>query len=449
MSLETLSSYLADAASRPAPADVRRRAARVLADTLGAITAGMQEPEMARLRLTAPADAGPATVIGGGFKTEAGMAAFLNGAAGVFLELDEGASKSRGHPSIHIVPALLARAEETGGDGARLLDALALGYEVAVRVGGAVDLRPAMHPHGTWGVLAGAAALAVWDRAEADEIAETLRVAASLALATSRPTMLEGATVRNAYSGFAGQHAIQARRMVEAGFTGDRDALATVFGTVIGERWRPERLSIGLGDDWAIREGYFKRHACCRFNHAALDALEAVRVQAPEALTPEAVSRIDVHTYALAAELDDPAPQNQLAAKFSVPFALATAIRHDGDTWLDAFRGKALADPMTRALAANIRLHIDPDFEAQAPEKRAARVTVALKDGRELAATCLHAGGDPEAPFEDAVLDDKFLKLTTPIFGAARAEAALAATLGVEDCDDIRRLTAAFSPESA
>jgi len=414
----TLSRFLAATGQADIPEGIYRRAARVLADTAAVIAAGMAEPEMQALLPTMPRG-GPATALGAGARFEAGTAAFLNGTAGTFLELDEGAAASKGHPGIHVIPPLLAWAEAETGDGERLLHALVLGYETATRAGAGANLNSRMHPHGVWGVLGGAAALAVFDGAPAEDIDETLRVAASLALATSRPTMLEGATVRNAYAGFAGQHAVMARRLVRAGFTGDARALDVVFGQVIGSDWRGEALAEGLGDSWAIERGYFKRHACCRFNHASLDALADIRAERP--FKADEVAGVAVDAYALAVELDDPSPGNMLAAKFSLPFALATSIRREGDTWLDAFRGDALRDPATLDLAARVKLTVDPAFEALAPIERHARVHVTLKSGETLVAERANADGDPERPFPEALLDDKIDRLLTPSLGIEAA----------------------------
>jgi 2-methylcitrate dehydratase PrpD len=82
------------------------------------------------------------------------------------LELDEGNQYARGHPAIHVVPALLAAPR---GDGAALLVALALGYEMGARVGIASKLNVAMHPHGTWGTLGAAVGIAKLHGANAEE----------------------------------------------------------------------------------------------------------------------------------------------------------------------------------------------------------------------------------------------------------------------------------------
>ena len=78
-------------------------------------------------RMIAREGAGDSPVIGLSPAARPGTAAFLNGTAGTMLELDEGNQYARGHPAIHVVPALLAAPR---GDGAALLTALALGYEI-------------------------------------------------------------------------------------------------------------------------------------------------------------------------------------------------------------------------------------------------------------------------------------------------------------------------------
>ena len=78
-----------------------------------------------------------------------------------------------------------------------------MGYDVGARVGLASKLNPNMHPHGTWGGLGAAAGLAVIHKMNAQKAEEYLNIVSSLTLATSRKTMLEGATVRNSYAGIS------------------------------------------------------------------------------------------------------------------------------------------------------------------------------------------------------------------------------------------------------
>ena len=88
------------------------------------------------------------------------MAAFLTGLAGTAAELDEGNYPAGGHPAIHAIAPALAEAAARDCTGEALLTACIAGYEAGSRVGNAMRLRAAAHPHGTWGVIGAAAAVA-------------------------------------------------------------------------------------------------------------------------------------------------------------------------------------------------------------------------------------------------------------------------------------------------
>ena len=406
--------------------DAAERAVLVLLDCLGVIGSGMAEPEMRALasRMVSLGGDGPAPLIGTRFRAAPGTAAFVNGTAGTMLELDEGNQYSRGHPAIHVVPAALAAAARTGSSGAELLRAVALGYEIGARIGIASRLRVSMHPHGTWGVVGAALAVGLLEGADEDQLAELVNVSSSLALATSRRTMLEGGTVRNSYAGFANQLGLQAWEMVAAGFVGEADGIGTVYGGgseggIVADGFDPTLMTEALGTRWEIARNYFKRHAACRYTHGALDAL-ALIIAHTGPLDPAAVAAMEVDTYVWAAQLDHPAPRNMLAAKFSLPFAMATAVVNGAAT-VPAFRAPALADEKTRALAARVSVREDPALTAMLPGLRPARLLVRMTDGTEHRAEVTTNRGDTEAPYGSDEVSAKFHELADPVWGAAAA----------------------------
>ncbi|HEY8564223.1 MAG TPA: MmgE/PrpD family protein [Beijerinckiaceae bacterium] len=422
------------------PGDAVARAKLVLLDSLGAIAAGMAEPEMAALvgRL---AGEGDAAVIGAGRRAPATVAAFLNGTAGTMLELDEGNQYARGHPGIHVVPALLAQAVRGKVDGRRALLALCLGYEIGARIGIASKLRVTLHPHGTWGTVGAALAVAALQGAPAETLAQTINVASSLGLGTSRRTMLEGGTVRNAYAGVSNQLGLIAADLALSGFSGEADGVGTVYGSILATDFQPEAMTEGLGERWEIARNYFKRHAACRYTHAALDALSDIVAQAGGPVTPDDVAAFEVDTYVWAAQLDHPRPGNMLAAKFSLPFALATSLAHGGAT-IEAFRDAARGDPTIQALAARVMVREDPDLTARLPGLRPARVRLTLRDGRTFAAEALTNRGDTEDPYPPEEIARKFHEIADPVWGSQRGQAIRAMVGGLESLDDLSALDA-------
>lgn len=425
------------------PPDVMARTKQVLFDSLGAIAAGSQEPEMQRLtaRLCrASANDAMAPVIGARRRAAVGTAAFLNGTAGTMLEIDEGHQFARGHPGIHVVPAVLAAAEELGSCGAEVLLAIALGYEIGSRIGIASKLRVTMHPHGTWGTVGAAVAVAKLHDANSEQMVEVINVSSTLGLATSRRTMLEGGTVRNSFAGFSNEIGLRTWEMVDAGFVGEADGIGSVYGTVIADQFQPEQMTADLGARWEVARNYFKRHAACRYNHGALDALQRLIARAGGRLKPDEIARIDVDTYIWAAQLDSDQPRNMLAAKFSLPFSLATMIVN-GTASIAAFRDDA-RDAETLALAQRVTVREDRAFTAMLPGLRPARVTVKLVDGRVLSAEAFTNKGDAEDPYSAEEMQHKFREVAGPVWNDAHCSAILAAVRDLDHSPDLRPLSA-------
>lgn len=422
--LAALARFVAKGSEDALPVDVRDRAALVLADTVGAILGGSREPEIGRLHAGAERAAGPATVLAAGFpRVEPWWAIVANGLAGTMLELDEGNRFARGHPAIHVLPAALAEAERLGQSGARLLSALVIGYDVAARLGGSAPVRPGMHMHGVHGAVGAAAAVARLRELDDDVTARVLGVAAGLTLGTSWRTALAGATVRNAYAGVAGANGWLAADLATAGITPLPDMLTEIFGRISGTGLEASQALDGLGERFEVTRGYFKRYACCRFNHPAIEAVEEMLVATR--IAPDAVASIRVATTALGATMSDREPVGALGAKFSIPYALAArlVLGDWGACGVDAFREPALSDPRVRALARLVEVAEDPALSALMPGARPARVEVRLTDGRVLARRVDQPSGEFDRPHSEALLREKFVALAADL-GDAGAGAA-------------------------
>ncbi len=437
--LDTLSGFAAQLRFKELPAEVQQQALWILADTVAAIVAGSAEPEL-RALAGKQSSSGYATLIGLGRHIGSDAAALINGTAGTFLEMDEGNRFSRGHPAIHVVPAALAVCEERGLGAEAFLSAMVTGYEVGSRLGAASKLRASMHPHGTWGTVGAAAACARAAGLDAKAMRETINIGASLTIATSKQTMLEGGLVRNVYAGLANRHGLLALQLAESGFTGERDGPGSLFGKIVSERFDTAEVLSELGQTWHVMQNYFKLHSCCRYNHGTLDAIDAMAMRGalPD---PEQIACIQVTSYNLAAELNDQAPRNTLAAKFSVPFAVATRLVH-GSSAMASFSWDAVRNPRVLALAQKVSVQEDPAMTRRLPQERPARVVITLKSGGTLSAEAGVNRGDDAAPYTRDELRGKFMDLTQRVWPKAHARQVLEATLGLGASTDMAQWVA-------
>jgi 2-methylcitrate dehydratase PrpD len=394
------------------PDHVRDHAGLILADTLGAILAGQAQPEVRAMAVRHAT--GGVTLLGTRLAAPAPMAAFLTGFAGTAVELDEGNYPAGGHPAIHAVAPALAEAAARNASGEALLTAVIAGYEAGSRVGHAMRLRPAAHPHGTWGVIGAAAAVASLRGYDEGRVRAALELAASLGLATSATASLRGGSVRNVYAGAAAQNGLLAVDLLEAGVTGEPGGIPVVFGEVIGAAFDAAAHAAGEGR-WFILESFLKQASCCRETQGALEAIELLLEEAP--VDPAQVAGIEVATFASAALLAERSPVAPIAGRFSIPFTVATRMLR-GHAWIEAFSAEAIADPATRALAAKVSVTEDAEYSALLPAERLCRLTLRMADGTVRERVVRGTPGDPDRPLPERALQEKFRRSVEPTHGA-------------------------------
>ena len=444
--LLTASRFLAGTQFAHLPQEVITRTRWIIADCLPVIAAGMQQPEMKALveRHGKAAGAGRAWLPGTGRRAAALEAALLNGTAGTWLELDEGNLFAKGHPGIQVVPAAVAVAQETGASGAELLAAVALGYEISGRISRAAQTRLSIHPHGTYGVIGAAVAVGKLKRFGPEQMLELLNVAATMGMATSRQTLLDGATVRNIFTGHSGYMGIMAARLVECGFTGEVDGVANVYGKVLSDHFDRAAVIAGLGEEWLIVQSYFKLHPTGRYVHSAIDALEDLLTRTPKGkLDIRDIARIEVRTYMLAAMLAEKNVTSSFGARFSVPFALASILYH-GRSGLRSFDATAVGNAEIRELAQRVDLQEDLAHTARYPAETRCDLHITLHDGRTFEGRCTVMKGEPSNPHKPESLQQKFFDLGEPVWGSAVTAALFEGLMNLQAIPDFRAFADAF-----
>jgi 2-methylcitrate dehydratase PrpD len=439
--IQRLARFVARTPPAAIPANVHALGRRILSDCIACIVAGNGTPELRRL-LEANSDTGDALVLGSSKRRDVVTAAFLNGTAGTWHDLDEGNLHTKGHAGIQIVPAALAEAERLNRSGAELVTALILAYEASCRIYRACTIRLAVHPHGTYGPLAAALAIGRLRRLDESALAQTLNLAAALALPASRGTLRDGATVRNVYTGMSGRSAFLAHQLRETGFSGETDAVGSIFGEILGEAFDPKAAVADLGRVWWIRRNYFKRFASGRYIHSALDLVETIATRRGK-LAAKSIRRIDVVTYFMAATMKQQSAQTAFGTRFSIPLAVASLIRH-GRHDLLADGTADLADPAIRQLARRVFVTESKPFTRAYPDRQQTRVTITFIDGSIERAEADFIRGEAENPLSAEELAAKFTALTAPSWGEHGSRSAAAALAEIERVARMRTLTDAW-----
>ncbi len=411
------------------PAAVQRRARLCLLDMLGATLAGSVTPT-AEIGSALAARHGPGTaaqLIGRSQRSAAPFAALANGMVCHALELDDGHRYAIGlHNACTTTPAALAVAEEDGADLEALLVALVFGYEVAGRVGTAVNpahRRAGFHSTGTVGVFGAAAATALLRGLSVEHIARALGIAGS-ASAGIFEFLSDGSTSKHFHAGHAAMSGLLATDLAAAGLTGPMSIFEgrEGFCQVYGRDADPQTITRDLGVHFELKQVFFKLHAACAHIFSPIDAVLDLRAEA--GAEPADLKRAVVRTYHAAAILEEAHPRTPAAAKFSIPYCVAAAWQH-GHANQELFGEPFLSDPALQALAGRVDVVEDAALEADFPRTRAASVELSLRDGRHLEKTVELPRGMPERPATDEQLIAKFRGLATPIIGPSAAETLL------------------------
>lgn len=445
--LDQLAEFVANLRAEELPSDTIAAARDVVLDTIGAIVAGSRLSENANFARLAVQMSGPgqAAIIGHNSRVQPVWATMVNATAGVALEMDEGNRVGGGHPSVHVTPGALAVAEDLGCNGADTLAAIIAGYEVTSRIGTATQVKPEVHSHGTWGAIGTAAATARLMGFDPPQTKLAMNLAMSMSPANTWSPCLEGATVRNLYPGRSGFQGIMAAHLGECGFTAIGDGPTDLYSTFLGDAFDTDAVVDGLGlpGNLRIQQNYFKFHACCLYNHPALDAVQNILSETP--FTASDVKRIVVTAPPVAQIMDDPAPANMLAAKFSIPYSVAAAVCY-GKTDVSAFLPELVGDAAIRRLAQRVEVTSDGQMNLRRYDYPAARVAVHLNNGRSLQSSVISQRGDATNPAPRERLLDKFRSLASPTLSGDAVERVIGTVGQLDRVDSISELTTLLQP---
>lgn len=379
------------------PKAVQMRAALVLCDDMAAMIAARGEPEVVALHDGVAKSAGhaEATVFNArDQRFDRYSAALANGCAGDWAELDEGYRRVICHAGVYCLPALLAEAEAGGYSTQDLLRALVIGYETVARVARAFTFpNLVLHPHGSLAAVGAAAAVSALRRVPEDVAVGAISSAATMVLPGPYTHPIQGSLVRNVWPGVAAQTGLRAVDWSAIGIRGLPSALHDVYSDAFGAKADATQLNGGLGEAWAISDGYHKVFACCQYGHATIEATKKLLERAPV----ERVSAIHLETHEKARIMDNPDPDTTIAAKFSIQHIAATAAVHGGGG-AEAFSSRSLNIPDIVALRHKVSTSPYEPLPAW-PNDRPTRVTWTLDDGSTLTEEVISARGGPDLPF--------------------------------------------------
>ncbi len=426
--------WIANFGPKDLTADEAHSARRALLDTLACTLGGRHEPAAVRALAYARKVSGPgaATVWGSGERLGLEQAAFVNGVMGHVLDYDDVSGPTRGHPSVAILPALVALAEAEGLGVDAVAAAFVAGFEIAGRIGdtlGDDHYAKGWHATASIGLIGATAACANLLRLPADQVTHSIGLAVAQAAGTRENF---GTDAKSFQAGHANRAAVQSVLLAREGFTAAPEVLEGPRG-YLSLYGAGEDLVAGfanLGATPRLLEKArleVKKYPMCYGTHRALDALFALKTESGVGL--QDVASVEVLGNARAfAPLKHDRPQTGLEGKFSMQYAMAAGLA-DGRVTLASFEDAAVRRPEIQEFLPRVTKR-----ETDAPIRpRFNTVRLALKDGRTLERRVEALRGGPEAPLPDAELAAKLADCMAHAGVKADAQALAAAILDPAD----------------
>jgi len=415
------------------PAEAVETVKRGTIDCIGVLFAGREEP-VVKLLLDQVSDGKDATLLFERRRAGSADAALLNATAAHALDYDD--TGLDGHPSVVLVPTVLAEGERLGASGRELIAAYVAGYETwAELIGRDADKHhgKGWHPTAVFGAVGAAAAASRISKLHADKTANALGIAASMA---SGLVANFGSMTKPFQAGRAAQSGIQAARLAAAGMTASPDALehGSGFLAAVSPRGRT-RLDgeIREKSNWHIlRHGVnIKRYPVCYALHRSIDGVLDLDV------SPAEIEAVEVRVGALqAVMLRHSSPQTALDAKFSAQFAMAAALLNR-KVGLAELRDEFVRSEKVQSLMRKVRVastdEADPEEPLFAPFDF---VTLRLASGKTVKSKEVrHARGHARNPFSLQELRAKFDDCT-----GGQQQALLERLLHLETENEVRAL---------
>lgn len=369
------------------------------------------------------------------------VAALVNGASSHVMEMDDLHRHSILHPAASILPAVFAAGEKEHVSGRDLILGILVGYETGIRAALAAGKSHYEYWHttatcGTFGAAAGAAKVLglelepfVWALGSAGTQSSGLW-----------EFLTEGAMSKQLHPGKSSMNGLLAALLAQKGFTGSSRIFEGEKGFLkaTSSNYDLNILADGLGETFHTARNSLKYYASCGHTHSAIEG--ALKAWREVNLDLAAIRSITVYTYQGALDLlKDVEPITPYLAKFNLPFCVATALTF-GHVDLADFTDERLKDPKILQLIDIISFKDDPELTRLYPQKWPSRVEIELTNGKTYNGYCEYPKGDPENPFSEKELIEKFNKLCGDIITKEEKDRIIDLVLNLENIDDVTNI---------
>ena len=377
-----------------------------------------------------------ASVLGNPRKTSTWLAALMNGTLGHTLDFDD--CSSFGHPSVVLVPAMLATGETQDRSGRELLEAYIAGYEIGEALSRIVPRRPdqfhGLHSTAMFGPLTSATVSGKLLGLDETRQRHAWGIASSQA---GGLTGNFGTHTKPLHGGIASQAGVLAVELAASGFEANPDAidapLGYIYSVVAAGRMEgvdSSKATAGLGQ-WHIADTWrLKKYPCGYIAQGAIDA--ALAFGKETGLKLEDLSSVEIRVPHLQPYFRV-RPSGEFSGKFGYEYPVASAIL-DGEVVKKTFSDTAFKRAELQKNLPKFSTHEDPESSKHGP----LGVLVIEAKGKTIRQPIELPLGDCTRPAAPSLVIDKYIRNASEVVGAEVAKRTADMLLGIEKLASIR-----------
>lgn len=464
---ETIANYVVNVSDQLSD-KTRQAAKRALQDSVAVALGAFAHPATQLGRQFAElmsSVSGPCVIWGTSIRATPDVAALINGSLMRGYDYNDFfvGRRNSGHPS-DITTGVIAAAEWKGVSGAKLLDALAVGYEVVAAMFDCFTTAPGGWDYTNLTGIGACAAIARVIGLDYDQTREALGIAVVPHMATDEVESCElnkrgDLTMWKRFNGSdAVRNALQACLLASVGiegairpFVGNNGFLAKMKNDestlpLLKDLLDPSRPLSRVADTYmklypvgSVGQSAIRAALDARGQVANLSAVKEVRVYSEEG----------AYDHLVAIRQDAYNPISRETADHSMPYIVAAAVL-DGYIRVESFDVERVLEPSRRTFVRD-RVKAIPDLSLGAMKdgklKRASdgylsRVEIELDDGTVVHGEARPFPGHPKAPFTDAEIEEKLRFNAEQFAGKGATDAIVALLARAETIGNVGELTA-------